>query len=303
MRTANGVTVTDNRYTGQREEAELGLYYYVARWYDPVIMHFLQADTIVPEPGSLLALDRYAYVNYNPVRYIDPSGHKLSSGTTVDENPGNGYGPDDLGTGSSSGSGNSSQYYQHSYYGSLSTPSTNGSIASLYSKPPNYNFGDWFSDKYSGCFKCHAAVASGQIALTDQQLAEIHTNALELLAKGYTPIVAVMLVVGTVEFAPAVLEALTYYETVDCADGNCAATWVFGKNHSMQQWMNKMDKRGWTEQQISEALQASQQFTAQNLVNPGNPATRFVHPLTGRSVVIDEVTREIIHIGGDGFGY
>jgi hypothetical protein len=32
-----------------------------------------------------------------------------------------------------------------------------------------------------------------------------------------------------------------------------------------------------------------------------NLATRCVHPVTGRSVVVDDVTNEVIHVGGDGF--
>ena len=38
-------------------------------------------------------------------------------------------------------------------------------------------------------------------------------------------------------------------------------------------------------------------------VNPANGATRFVNPATGRSVVIDNVTNVVIHVGGDGFAY
>jgi hypothetical protein len=34
------------------------------------------ADIIIPEPGSSQAYDRYAYVNGNPVKYNDPSGHR-----------------------------------------------------------------------------------------------------------------------------------------------------------------------------------------------------------------------------------
>jgi RHS repeat-associated protein len=74
-RDSSGVTPTKYRYTGQLLEAEVGLYYYVARWYDPVTMHFTQADTIVPNATDSTSYDRYAYVLNNPVRYSDPSGH------------------------------------------------------------------------------------------------------------------------------------------------------------------------------------------------------------------------------------
>jgi len=59
-----GSTPTDRRFTGQREEASLGLYFYNARWYDPAIGRFIQADTIVPGAGNPQAWDRYT----------DPSG-------------------------------------------------------------------------------------------------------------------------------------------------------------------------------------------------------------------------------------
>jgi RHS repeat-associated protein len=52
-----------------------GLMFYVSRWYDPSLGRFAQADSIIP-PG-VQGLDRYVYVNNNPVRYNDPSGHKI----------------------------------------------------------------------------------------------------------------------------------------------------------------------------------------------------------------------------------
>jgi RHS repeat-associated protein len=45
-----------------------------ARWYDPALGRFAQADSIIP--GGVQGLDRYAYVNNSPVMYTDPSGHK-----------------------------------------------------------------------------------------------------------------------------------------------------------------------------------------------------------------------------------
>ncbi len=52
-----------------------GLMYYRARWYDPRLGRFIQADTLVPGAGHPQALNRYAYTLGNPVRYVDPSGH------------------------------------------------------------------------------------------------------------------------------------------------------------------------------------------------------------------------------------
>jgi hypothetical protein len=80
-------------------------------------------------------------------------------------------------------------------------------------------------------------------------------------------------------------------------------SWTLGTNHSAQQWQNKMTQRGWTAQQITEAMQSGQHFSAVNHVNPGNTATRYVHPVTGRSVVVDDVTEEVIHVGADGYVY
>jgi RHS repeat-associated protein len=49
---------TQYRYTGQREEEALGLYDYGARWYDPALERFVQADTIVPQLGNPQSLNR-----------------------------------------------------------------------------------------------------------------------------------------------------------------------------------------------------------------------------------------------------
>jgi RHS repeat-associated protein len=74
VRYNSGVTPTDYTYTGQYSYAEdFGLMFYNARWYDPALGRFAQADSIVP-PG-VQGLDRYAYVENNPIKYTDPSGH------------------------------------------------------------------------------------------------------------------------------------------------------------------------------------------------------------------------------------
>ena len=70
-----GTTSTSYTYTGQYSNtADFGLMFYNARWYDPSLGRFAQADSIVP--GGVQGYDRYAYVQNNPLRYTDPSGHR-----------------------------------------------------------------------------------------------------------------------------------------------------------------------------------------------------------------------------------
>ena len=76
-RSSTGMTASDYRYTGQREESEIGLYFYNARFYDAALARFISADTIVPQPGDIKSYDRYAYVYNNPICYTDPSGHMI----------------------------------------------------------------------------------------------------------------------------------------------------------------------------------------------------------------------------------
>jgi len=70
-----GQTPTGYQFTGQYNETGLGLYFYNARFYDAALGRFVQADTIVPEPGNPNAFDRFAYVQNNPLKYIDPTGY------------------------------------------------------------------------------------------------------------------------------------------------------------------------------------------------------------------------------------
>ncbi len=64
----------------------------------------------------------------------------------------------------------------------------------------------------------------------------------------------------------------------------------------------QMGPRGWTPEQIQEAIKSGKRARAVNKAT-GNPATRYLHPKSGQSVVVDDVTREVIHVGGPGFKY
>src|SRR6266540_7402229 len=76
VRYSTGTTPTKYTYTGQFSyTTDFGLMYYGARWYDPSLGRFAQADTVLPGAGNPQAWDRYAYSLNNALKYVDPSGH------------------------------------------------------------------------------------------------------------------------------------------------------------------------------------------------------------------------------------
>ncbi len=77
-RYSDGISPTDYGYTGQMKEGDI--YFYNARWYDPQLGRFMQADTFVPTVQGTQGFDRYAYINNNPVNGTDPSGHWRTPG-------------------------------------------------------------------------------------------------------------------------------------------------------------------------------------------------------------------------------
>jgi RHS repeat-associated protein len=76
-----GPTPTDHTYTGQYSNMDdFGLMFYGARWYDPSLGRFAQADSVIPNPWDPTSYDRYAYVRNSPVNLVDPSGHNPKCG-------------------------------------------------------------------------------------------------------------------------------------------------------------------------------------------------------------------------------
>ncbi len=75
-RFTTGSMQTDKLFTGQRQITGLGIYHYGARFYSPKLGRFLSADTIMSGAGNPQNLNRFSYVNNNPLRYTDPTGHR-----------------------------------------------------------------------------------------------------------------------------------------------------------------------------------------------------------------------------------
>jgi RHS repeat-associated protein len=67
---SSGSLTNPFQYTARESDAETGLYYYRARYYDPQGGRFISEDPLAFEAGS----DFYVYVMNNPIYGIDPSG-------------------------------------------------------------------------------------------------------------------------------------------------------------------------------------------------------------------------------------
>lgn len=68
-------SITSRGYTGHEQMDEVGLIHMNGRVYDPKLGRFLQADPHIQAPSDSQNLNRYSYVNNNPLSYTDPTGY------------------------------------------------------------------------------------------------------------------------------------------------------------------------------------------------------------------------------------
>jgi len=71
---SSGTTENVYRYTGERFDPNVGLYYLRARYYDQNVGRFITTDPQVGDPQSPTSLHKYLYANNNPVNFTDPTG-------------------------------------------------------------------------------------------------------------------------------------------------------------------------------------------------------------------------------------
>ncbi|HVI40602.1 MAG TPA: RHS repeat-associated core domain-containing protein, partial [Anaerovoracaceae bacterium] len=61
------------RYSGYMYDGSTGLYYLMARYYDPGVGRFISRDAFHGFEDDPQSLNQYVYCNNNPVMYVDPS--------------------------------------------------------------------------------------------------------------------------------------------------------------------------------------------------------------------------------------
>jgi len=69
----NAFAVSDG-YTGQTQDADTGLCYYGARYYDAQLGRFIQPDPIIANMDDPQSINPYSYVRNNPLNETDPTG-------------------------------------------------------------------------------------------------------------------------------------------------------------------------------------------------------------------------------------
>lgn len=62
-------------FAGKPYDNETGLSYMGARYYDPLLGRFIGMDPKPVDPADLHSINRYAYANNNPYKFVDPDGH------------------------------------------------------------------------------------------------------------------------------------------------------------------------------------------------------------------------------------
>jgi RHS repeat-associated protein len=84
------------RYTDKELDTDTDLYYFQARYYDPVRGGFPSRDKVKLEDNlkNYFGINAYVFTNNNPVRNVDPDGNRgvmIQSGTEYVVNPVDGY--------------------------------------------------------------------------------------------------------------------------------------------------------------------------------------------------------------------
>ena len=76
-RVANSQTATASNalwFTGKPQDAQTGLSYMGARYYNPMLGRFMGVDPKGVDLDNLHSFNRYTYANNNPYKYVDPDG-------------------------------------------------------------------------------------------------------------------------------------------------------------------------------------------------------------------------------------
>jgi Colicin E5 ribonuclease domain len=76
--------------------------------------------------------------------------------------------------------------------------------------------------------------------------------------------------------------------------------WRLGDHKSYQKWTNRLEAGNWTAEKIDDTIKHGRAVPAPNKINQQNTATCYIDRQTGRFVVKDDVTKEILQVSRPG---
>ena len=284
---------TSRGFTGQRRDGS-SLMFYQTRYYDPQIGRFTQPDSIIPNPSNPQDFNRYSYVLNNPILYSDPSGLCPT---------------------------NSDQ--AAACYAAAWVAAGNQVYGAFYQQPGHTVRALWNWQTRQTMYSLDGGSFMPPADFTSETERFIIANAFlwdpahaKAIADADNP-------GGWLNW----MSDLTRINEENISDHFINQNWTaFGIAYGIffpvytpttaaavarpdlanvsPKIQRQMQTRGWTPDLIDEAVTSGANYPAVNKLGGANtPATRYVSPTTGQSVVVDNATGEIIHVGGPGFKY
>jgi len=274
--TSNGsVPLQGKGYINERFDPETGLQYLHARYYDPLLSRFLTPDTWDPDlPG--VDTNRYAYAGNDPVNGSDANGHSYGSDTP-------GGTPDNI---NGKESDREDRRQREAEAKRKADETTVGKEESV--PVTERTSGDIWSEFGKGIAQGLAQGAVNTLHYVGLGLASQYGTNTDLLRTSPPDVIgppsSYWNKQGRDIAAPiGVMAGSSFSGFVKGASpkGATAGNWTLGSGKSAAKWEGQMAKRGWTREQVDQAVKSGTGYPAKNSINPSNEATRFVHPETG----------------------
>jgi RHS repeat-associated protein len=287
----------DYGYTGRRHDDRIAssLMYFRMRHYHPSLGRFLTSDPIGAWGDASNWGNAYAFVGAMPTSRIDPLGLQM-----LVAGGGSSYRPPVV---APSGSGGNT-HIGSSPQGPVLSIATAGTMTdSNGGRGQQTHHG--LSGSGGGATGNLVEAAGDLLDLADEGLEAADQFGTATLNTGAPPAMGVGgIVIAGSKVGRVAVGILRWFvkPLITAARSRRAVSACAAGLQISEKIVRQMAKRGWTRRQVAEAIQNGRQVRAVNRAT-GNAATRYVHPGTGQSVVLDDVTGDIIHVGGDGFLY